>query len=248
MAPDLEVDVIARKPKSRNPVVIEGFPGVGLVGSIAAQQIIHELDMDYLGTIHSKYFPPVAMLLDGRVNMPVRIYESAKNELIVVVSDIPIHPSIAYVVSKSLIDWAVSINAREVVSVAGIPLENEGHVVFGAATTDEGIENIKKFVEIFQMGTISGIAGSIVTECASRNFPAIPAISLLGSTHSQNPDPLAAVAVIKVINDLYNLSIDTEKLVREAGHIEIEMQKLAEDIRNTAEPEVGPPNPLAMYG
>ncbi len=84
-----------------------------------------------------------------------------------------------------------------------------------------------------------------MTECASRNFPAI---SLLGSTHSQNPDPLAAVAVIKVINDLYNLSIDTEKLVREAGHIEIEMQKLAEDIRNTVEPEVGPPNPLSMYG
>jgi len=245
MPPNREVDVIARKPKSRNPVVIEGFPGVGLVGSIATQQIIHELDMECLGAIRSKYFPPVAMLLEGRVNMPVRIYESAKNELIAVVSDIPIQPSIAYVVSKSLIDWAVSINAREVVSVAGIPLENEKHIVFGAATTDEGIENIKKLVEIFQMGTISGIAGSIVTECASRNFPAI---SLLGSTRSQNPDKLAAVAVIKVLNDLYNLSIDTEKLVREAGQIELEMQKLAEDIRNTVEHEVGPPNPLSMYG
>ncbi|MCK4812080.1 MAG: proteasome assembly chaperone family protein [Methanosarcinales archaeon] len=245
MPPNREVDVIARKPKSRNPVVIEGFPGVGLVGSIATQQIIHELDMEYIGAIHSKYFPPVAMLLEGRVNMPVRIYESAKNELIVVVSDIPIHPSIAYVVSKSLIDWAVSINAREVVSVAGIPLEAEKHIVFGAATTDDGIENIRKLVEIFQMGTISGIAGSIVTECASRNFPAI---SLLGSTHSQNPDPLAAVAVIKVLNDLYNLSIDTEKLVREAGQIELEMQKLAEEIRNTVEHEVELPNPLSMYG
>jgi uncharacterized protein len=245
MVPDPEVEVIARKPRSSNPVIVEGFPGIGLVGSIASQQIIHELDMEYIGAIKSRHFPPVAMLLEGRVNLPVRIYESAKNELIVVVSDIPIHPTIAYIVSKSLIDWAVSINAREVVSVAGIPLEAEKHIVFGAATTKERVENIGKLVEIFQMGTISGIAGSIVTECASRNFPAI---SLLGSTRSPNPDPLAAVAVIQVLNDLYNLSIDTEKLIVEAGQIELEMQKLAEDIRHTIEMEEEPPHPLSMYG
>ncbi|MCD6146192.1 MAG: PAC2 family protein, partial [Methanosarcinales archaeon] len=79
MAQDKEVHVIAEKPESSNPVIIEGFPGVGLVGNIAGQQIIEELDMTYLGAINSRYFPPVAMLLEGRVNMPVRIYESPEN-------------------------------------------------------------------------------------------------------------------------------------------------------------------------
>lgn len=244
MPPDSEVDVIARKPKSNNPVIVEGFPGIGLVGNIASQQIIDELEMEYLGAINSKYFPPVAMLFEGLVRMPIRMYESPKNEMIVVVSDIPIHPDIAHIVSKALVDWAASVNAREIISIAGMPIETETHIVFGAATTKEGLESIEKEVEIFQMGTISGIAGSIVTECFARNMPAI---SLLGSTRSPNPDPLAAVAVIKVLNDLYDLSIDTEKLIKQAEQIELEMQKLAEAVRETVE-QGETPKPLPMYG
>ncbi|MEA1944904.1 MAG: proteasome assembly chaperone family protein [Euryarchaeota archaeon] len=244
MTQDREVCVIAEKPESSKPVIVEAFPGIGLVGNIAGQQIIDELDMKYLGAINSRHFPPVAMLLEGRVNMPVRIYESPKNKMVVVVSDIPIHPNIAYVVSESLVDWAVSVNVREVVSIAGIPITGAEHIVFGAATTKEGLGNIRKETEIFQMGTISGIAGSIVTECLARN---IPAISLLGSTRSLNPDPLAAAAVIKVLNNLYDLSIDTEKLVKQAEQIELEMQKLAEAVRETVEQEE-PPKPLSMYG
>jgi uncharacterized protein len=244
MAEDSEVCVIAEKPRSENPVVVEGFPGIGLVGNIASQQIIDELDMTYLGAINSKHFPPVAMLLEGRVNMPVRIYESTEKEMIVVVSDIPIHPNIAYIVSKSLVDWATSVNARQIVSIAGMPVVGADHIVFGAATTEEGLESIREEVEIFQMGSISGIAGSIMTECFTRN---LPAISLLGSTADPNPNPIAAAAVLKVLNNLYDLSIDTERLVKQAEEIELEMQKLAETVRETVEQEA-PPKPLPMYG
>jgi len=244
MADDPEVYVVAEKPKSKNPVIFEGFPGIGLVGNIAIQQIIDELDMEYLGAINSKHFPPVAMLIEGLVSMPVRIYESPKKELIAVVSDIPIHPNIAHVVSKSIVDWATSVNAREIVSIAGMPIIRADHIVFGAATTEEGLERIKDDVEIFQMGSISGIAGSIMTECFARN---LPAISLLGSTSDPNPNPIAAAAVLKVLNDLYDLSIDTEKLIKQAEEIELEMQKLAETVRETIEREESP-KPLPMYG
>ncbi|PXF61853.1 MAG: proteasome assembly chaperone family protein [Candidatus Methanogaster sp.] len=220
------------------------FPGIGLVGNIASQQIIDEPGMEHPGAVNSKHFPPVAMLLEGRVNMPVRIYESMEKEMIVVVSDIPIHPTIAYIVSKSLVNWATSVNARQVVSIAGMPVVGANHIVFGAATTEEGLESIKEEVEIFQMGSISGIAGSIMTECFTRK---LPAISLLGSTSDPNPNPIAAAAVLKVLNNLYNLSIDTEKLVKQAEQIELEMQKLAETVRETVEQEE-PPKPLPMYG
>lgn len=244
MAEDSEVCVIVDKPRSENPVVVEGFPGVGLVGNIASQQIIDELNMKYLGAINSKHFPPVAMLLEGRVSMPVRVYESMEKEMIVVVSDIPIHPNIAYIVSKSLVDWATSVNARQIVSIAGMPVVGADPIVFGAATTKEGLEGIRDEVEIFQMGSISGIAGSIMTECFTRK---LPAISLLGSTSDPNPNPIAAAAVLKVLNNLYNLSIDTERLIKQAEEIELEMQKLAETVRETVEQDE-PPKPFPMYG
>lgn len=230
--------------KSKEPLLIEGFPGIGLVGNIASQQIIEELSMEYIGSMESRFFPPIAVLYEGLINMPVRIYESEEHNLIMVVSDIPISPSASYDVSKVLIDWAASIGVKEVISIAGIATMADEAKVFGAATTEGMLEKIENSVEIFQMGTISGISGSIMSECFIQD---IPAISLLGATRSQNPDPRAAAAVISVLNSIYGYSIDTESLIEQAERIEVEMQKLAEDVR-TSEQSTSPRKEFPMYG
>jgi len=225
-----DVKIITKPVKSKNPVLIEGFPGIGLVGNIASQHLIEEMDMEYIGSIDSRYFPSIAVLYEGLINMPVRIYESEKYNIIVVISDIPISHSVSYDVSSALVDWAQSINVKEIASIAGIAIMEGPHKVFGAATTSEMLEKIKEKVEVFQMGTISGISGSVMSECLLRE---IPAFSLLGATRTQNPDPRAASAVVEVLNQLYGLSIDTERLLKQAERIEVELQKLAEDVQTT---------------
>lgn len=231
--PELEFDdvkIITTGINSEEPILIEGFPGIGLVGNIASQQIIEELSMEYIGSVESRFFPPIAVLYEGLINMPVRIYENAEMNLLMVVSDIPISPSASYDVSKALVEWAMSVNVKEVISIAGIATMSDEAKVFGAATTEAMLDRIKDSVEVFQMGTISGISGSIMAECFMKK---LPAMSLLGATRSQNPDPRAAAVVIKVLNELYGYSIDTESLIEQAERIEVEMQKLAEDVRTT---------------
>lgn len=240
----IDVDIITRPVKSKDPILIEGFPGIGLVGNIASQQIIEELNMEYIGSIESRYFPPIAVLYEGLVNMPVRIYENVEHNTIMVVSDIPINPSVSYDVSKALVGWAKSIGVKEVISIAGIATMSDEYKVFGAATTEEMLEKIKDQVEIFQMGTISGISGSVMAECFMQN---VPAISLLGATKTQNPDPRAAAVVVDVLNSMYNFSIDTEDLIEQAEKIEIEMQKLAEDVRSSEQAPT-PRKEYPMYG
>lgn len=242
---DNDVKIITSEIKSENPVIIEGFPGIGLVGNIASQQIIDELEMEYIGSMDSRHFPPIAVLYEGLINMPVRIYESVDNNIIMVVSDIPVNPVVAYDISRAFLDWAQSINVKEIVSLAGIATMSEDHQVFGAATNDDMLEKIKDKVELFKMGTISGISGSIMSECLVRH---IPAISLLGSTRSQNPDPRAAAVVIDVLNLLYDLGVDTESLIEQAEKIEIEMQRLAEDVRTSEQQPPGPRKEFPMYG
>jgi len=237
------VKIINEPLKSKNPLVIEGFPGIGLVGNISCQHIIEELKMKYMGSIDSRYFPPIAVLFNGMVYMPVRIYESAKDEIVVIISDIPIHPTASYDISKVLIDWMQAINARNVVSIAGIATATGQRRVFGGATNDELLGMIKDKTEIFQVGTISGISGSIMTECFLRNMPAV---SLLGETPGPNPDPRAAVEVITVLNKIYGLSIKTEKLLSQAEQIELELSKLAEQVKTTEEPI--PRREFPMYG
>jgi len=126
--------------------------------------------MEYIGSIESRYFPPIAVLYEGLVNMPVRIYENVEHNTIMVVSDIPINPSVSYDVSKALVGWAKSIGVKEIVSIAGIATMSDEYKVFGAATTEEMLERIKEHVEIFQMGTISGISGSVMAECFMQNI------------------------------------------------------------------------------
>jgi uncharacterized protein len=227
---DDDVKIITKPVQSKNPVLIEGFPGIGLVGNIASQHMIEEMNMEYIGSIESRYFPSIAVLYEGLINMPVRIYEKVEHNIIIVISDIPISHSVSYDVSNALVDWAESINVREIASIAGIAIMDGGHKVFGAATTPEMLDKIRDKVEIFQMGTISGISGSVMAECLLRG---IPAISLLGATKTQNPDPRAASSVIGVLNKLYGLSVSTERLIEQAERIEIELQKLSEDVQAT---------------
>jgi len=238
------VNIISEHIKSRNPIVIEGFPGIGLVGNITCQHLIEELGMKYTGSIDSRYFPPLAVLFNGIIYMPVRIYEAEKKDIVVVISDIPIHPTASYDISKSLVDWMQSIHASNIVSIAGIATTTGERRVFGGATNNEMLEKIKDKTEIFQVGTISGISGSIMTECFLRN---LPAISLLGETPGPNPDPRAAVAVTNVLNKLYDLSINTDKLLSQAEQIELELSKLAEQVRTTEAPSM-PKKEFPMYG
>ncbi len=240
---DQLVKIISKPLKSKNPIVIEGFPGIGLVGNITCQHIIEELKMEYVGSLDSRYFPPIAVLFNGIIHMAVRVYENAEKEIVVVISDIPIHPTASYDVSKALVDWTQSINAKYIISIAGIATTTGERRVFGGATSSEMLEKIRNKTEIFQVGTISGISGSVMSECFLRN---IPAITLLGETSGPSPDPRAAVEVVNVLNDLLNLSIDTQKLMNQAEQIELELSKLAEQVKTTETPPVSKEFP--MYG
>jgi uncharacterized protein len=238
------VKIICEPLKSKNPLVIEGFPGIGLVGNITCQHIIEEMSMKYVGSIDSRYFPPLAVLFNGIVYMPVRIYEAPKENIIVIISDIPIHPTASYDLSKALVEWMISIKAKNIISIAGIATTTGLRRVFGGATNQEMLEKIKDKTEIFQVGTISGISGSIMTECFIRK---IPAIGLLGETPGPNPDPRAAVEVLTVLNKIFDLSINTEKLMSQAEQIELELSKLAEQVQTTESPMM-PKKEFPMYG
>ncbi|NJD78217.1 MAG: proteasome assembly chaperone family protein [Candidatus Methanoperedens sp.] len=238
------VKIINEPLKSKNPIVIAGFPGIGLVGNITCQHIIEELEMKYIGSIDSRYFPPLAVLFNGIITMPVRIYESSKKGIIIIISDIPIHPTASYDISKALIEWVLSIKADSIISIAGIATTTGERRVFGGATNAEMLEKIKDKTEIFQVGTISGISGSIMTECYLRN---IHAVSLLGETPGPNPDPRAAVEVINVLNKIFDLSINKEKLMNQAEQIELELSKLADQVKTTESPMV-PKKEFPMYG
>lgn len=243
---DIVQVVLEKETSIENPILIEGFPGIGLVGNIASQYIVNELKMTYLGAMSSKFFPPLAVLLGGVVNMPVRIYEEARKGIVILTADVPVHPLASYDIGREIVSWAESINVREMVCLAGITVMTDQHRVFGAVTRRELLERIRDMTEIFELGTITGITGSIMNECRIRN---IPAVCLLGETLSAEPDPRAAIAAIEVLNRIYGLGVSTTKLAEQAEQIELQMAQLAQQLK-AAQPEEQPqmPKEFPMYG
>ncbi|MGZ4862083.1 MAG: proteasome assembly chaperone family protein [Halobacteriota archaeon] len=236
--------IIEQEVSSKSPIILAGFPGIGLVGNIVATQIASELKMTQIGTIESRLFPPITVLFDGLTHAPVRIYEDPQNNFIVVLSDILIHPMIAYDIGKAVIGWARSLNAKLNIPIAGIATMREERTVYAAATGAEQLSLVKDKTETLVTGSISGIAGSIMNES---HINKLPALCLLGETQGPTPDPRAAARVIDVVSNVLNVNIGTQKLVEEADQIETELHKLAEQVQGAEQAETKGPTQV-MYG
>ena len=64
-------------------VLIEGLPGIGHVGKLVAEHLIHELEAEKIGEISSIYFPPQVVVDERGVAHLVNneIYRCDKNGL-----------------------------------------------------------------------------------------------------------------------------------------------------------------------
>jgi uncharacterized protein len=238
--PKKDINVISKPLPMDSTSVLIGFPGSGLVGTIALQYMVDQLGFEQIGTMTSKFFPPLAMMNKGVINDPVRIY--IKNDIAAIVADIPIHPMICYETSRDIIDWIEQFKPKEVLTIAGIITNEPEKRVFGVATTTEGLKRIEEHTLLLPIGSISGIASSLLTECKARG---ITAYGLLGETVNA-PDPRSSAATIEVLNKLYNLSLDMQPLIDQAVEIEQSMGKLAEEVQQSA--EQSPKKDLIMYG
>jgi len=243
IAPKKDLNIISR-PIPENGAILMGFPGSGLVGTIALQYMVDQLEFEQVGSMNSRYFPPLAMMNKGLINDPVRVY--AKNigdyGIAAIVADIPIAPPICYEIANAIMEWLEPYKPKEVLTIAGIVTNEPEKRVFGVATTPDALHRIQDNTLVLPIGSISGIASSILTECKSRN---IPAIGLLGETINA-PDPRASASTIEVLNRMYNLALDIQPLIEQAVEIEQSMGKLAEEVQQSA--DAGPKKDLPMYG
>jgi uncharacterized protein len=149
---------------------------------------------------------------------------------------------ICYDTSRDIMDWLPVFKPKEVVTIAGIITNEPDKRVFGVATTGETLKRIEDFTKLLPIGSISGIASSLLTECKARG---IPGYGLLGETVNA-PDPRSSAATIEVLNKMYNLGLDTKPLIDQAVEIEQSMGKIAEEVQQSA--EQSPKKDLPMYG
>jgi uncharacterized protein len=206
--------------------------------------MVDKLEFEQVGSMTSRFFPPLAMMNRGIINDPVRLYvkTSEKFNITAIVADIPVAPPICYEISNGILDWLEQYKPKEVLTIAGIVTNEPEKRVFGVATSTEALSRIQDHTIVLPIGSISGIASSILTECKVRG---IHGYGLLGETVNA-PDPRASAATIEVLNKMYDLGLDVQPLIEQAVEIEQSMGKLAEEVQQQAEQT--PKKDLPMYG
>src|SRR3989344_3468396 len=74
--------VLEKKPKS--PIIIEGFPGFGLIGTITTEFLIKHLDAQLIGYIRMEEVPPEVPVHQGKAIEPVGVFYAAKENIVIV--------------------------------------------------------------------------------------------------------------------------------------------------------------------
>lgn len=218
-----------------DPVLVEGLPGVGLVGKIATDHIIDQLDMRYFGDITGGELPPVAMFdgPDPDVKPPVRLFAAEEHDLLALRSDVPISVIDTPTFAAELTVWLDELDTLPLY-LCGFPQVQEPESlppVYGVST-GRG-DRLLADAEIsppIGTGMITGPAGALLSHARTRD---LDSVGLVVETDPRFPDPQGARVLIEDgIQRLIDVDIDTSLLVEQAAAIIDQREELAERMRD----------------
>jgi uncharacterized protein len=145
------IDIIDIKEKNiKGAYVIDGFPSVGLVGSIVANYMVSFLNLEQIGVVDSIYFPSISLIRDGIPLSPVRIYAGAlgskgQDKVVVFVSEFQPAQDILKPLSITMMDWVEDHKCKAVISPEGLLSKEESERIEAFAKGAQASEDIAEF-------------------------------------------------------------------------------------------------------
>jgi uncharacterized protein len=230
-----------------DPVLVEGLPGVGLVGKLAADHLVEQLDMTYYAACHCEGLPDVAVYEEGGrgVRPPVRVYADEDRDLLVLQADVPVSPSAAEEFAACITGWLDDLNALPLY-LSGLPEDKDGvPELYGVATGSAEDLLVEYDIPVpGESGMVSGPTGALLAEAGKQG---VDSVGLIVQADANFPDPEAArVFLNDGIGPLAGIDVDTDRLVEQADKVAKARERLAKQMQE-AEEESTRAQPLGMY-
>ena len=215
-----------------NPILIEGLPGLGLVGKIALRYLIKQLKAKKIAYLYSPHFPYFVLVnKKGNVRLlrgAFYYYQNPKgNDIILFTGDSQSQTIEGqYEIADRMLDFSEKHGVKTIATIGGYRMESkEKPKVFIAATSQDLLQKaVQSGASISASGSpIVGTAGLIL---GLAKFKKIDAICLLGETRGYLPDPLAAKSVLEVLKSTFNFDLDLAGLNEEIAKAETMVARL----------------------
>jgi uncharacterized protein len=211
--------------KKKENILLVGFPSNGLIGTFTISYLVKTLKMKQIGEIEMPELSPVLFIENGEIFGPIRIYK--KENLFVIMSDIPFPIKIAHLFAKSVIEVAKRNKINKTIIISGLQsldTENKNPKVFGLVT-HKSLEIVlyENVIPKFLSGTIFDTDAVVISALRRSN---IPTIMLYAECHPLFPDPIASVRAITIISKILKIQIDVKDIEKKLEHLRIEHRKL----------------------
>lgn len=230
---------VSENPKLKNPILIEGLPGVGNIGRVAVGYLIEELGAKKFAQLYSEHFFPFVMLHENyQVHLLKNEFyywkakKAGQRDLILLVGDcqsLSTHGH--YEVIEKVLDFVEKFGVKEMFTIGGLATGEveEDPKIYGAVSDKELTKKFGKFGIDFsageKVGYIVGASGLFLGLGKERGMKGI---CMLGET-SGFPivtDPKAAEIVLDSLTKILKLKIDMSKLENRVAEMEKFMKKV----------------------
>lgn len=234
------------KPKLKDPVFIEGLPGVGNVGRIAAGYLIEEMGAKKFAELHSSHFMPFVLLhQSSSVHVLKNEFyylkgkKKGQRDMIILIGDSQsIDPEGHYEICEEILKYVSKFGVKDMFTLAGLSTGQEVKKpkVIGAVSDQELVKKYAKVGIDFdagsRVGTIVGASGLLLG--MGREY-GIKGVCLLGETVGLPiiPDPRSAEEILKILMKVLGIQIDTSKLEKKIKEMEDFIKKIQNVERQT---------------
>ncbi|MBI5392676.1 PAC2 family protein [Candidatus Woesearchaeota archaeon] len=240
---------IGKIPELKNPILIEGMPGIGNVGKVTADFIVEQLKAVKIYDVFSYKFPHSVFVNENNlIELPtIEIYykrftkKGKTNDLIILTGDIqPIDEESCYEFCDAIIDLLLKFKGTEIITLGGVGLmevSNPPQVY----CTGNNKEIIQKYVigtaaknKLYGIiGPIIGVSGVLLGMAGKKK---VPAATLLAETlaHPMSLGIAGAKEILTILNKKLSLEIDIKKLDKEIKDLEEEMLKTTKELEEVS--------------
>ncbi len=228
---DWEITII-EKVALKNPILLEGLPGIANVGKIVVDYLIEELGAKKIITFFSYDLPNSVFVNENNlVELPkLEIYHKNIDgqDFLFLAGDVqPSSEKASYLFCELILDLFEKKGCSEIITLGGIGLGEppEDPQVFCAGNDSQFVKKfLKKSAkdDVYGLvGPIIGISGLLVGMSQKRN---IKSTALLAETlgHPMYLGLKGARAIIKLLNKVYGFKVSLKSLNKEIKSVDKE--------------------------
>jgi len=210
---------VKRKVEFRNPILVEGLPGLGSVGAIAISYMVKKLKARKFAELLSPFFPHhVIVDKGGNVRLLQAEFYFLKltggNDLILLTGDSQAQTiNGQYEMVEKILDFVQECGVRTIVTLGGYYAAGEDDLPeVICASTNPVLQSKMLKAGATHSPTGNPIVGAAGLFLGLTRLRGIDAACLLGETTGYVPDPRAAKSVLVVLRKALGVKIDLNDL------------------------------------